>query len=759
MLADEAGSPLTSQRKLSKIGSLSAPQPPTREGRGIEQCGAGGNVNTLSELVAGLRRRSAPVIPIEGDTCPPAFLANPHTIEGYVWPNIEMAQNSPGARVLLIEAIGAVGKSAAAAAIADRLNWPVIESARAQVGSYSLTGLLHDALGFDSDFMAEVSRGDSGLVVDSLDEAHLRAGTSNLLAFLENVNSLANTKAGSGVSVVMLSRPDTAGIIRMAFEEFGAPLMEVRLEFFDALKAATFINSYLRRQVSNGKSGSYDVVIKHPKAFAELRDHRLKFIAEAMLGHSISNLVNAWTDVRSFLGYAPVLEVLSEALAVANPHKDLAKKPAIAISSRKILLDLVKELLDREQGKFSTQTADSLLARLPADVEVKKFAPYDADEQAGRLIAKMIGIDYSGDRPLDIPDAIRADYEAHANQFLQDHPFLEGRHPVNVVFGDYLLARASTDPTNSLAGKPVQIEEAAVGPFYYRFVQEMAPTRPGDSNPTVREGIVSALVASQIKSQPVTSLDRASLWGWTQSDGAASLEIYDPGVDDYLNFAVEGLTGALAVRGQLRQAIILTDEGIILSEKDGRFAIGPMAIVVCDELLVDSPLLQVEGVPVDGADRYPNMIAARRFDAARLSRIEVSSPDLITIRGACPWPLLRPYVAADGEVNFTAYSAYMDLRALFRFFRLGAGAAPNVFAEKLEQGIVKKNERRSRYLSRLCEAKIFWKADSHYYLDTQKLADHSLNLQKLLDGQPGTAVFSFIDWLDRGPEFLTIESL
>ncbi|TCC41701.1 hypothetical protein [Kribbella speibonae] len=707
-------------------------------------------MNILSELLADLRRRSEPVVPNDQATCPPAFLSTPQMIEGYVWPNIEVVQKPSEARVLLIEAIGAVGKSAAAAAIADRLNWPVIESARAQVGSYSLTGLLHDALGFDSEFMAEVSRGESGLVVDSLDEAHLRAGTSNLLAFLENVNSLANAKAGSGVSVVMLSRPDTAEIIRMAFEDFGSALMEVRLEFFDSTKAATFINGYLRRHANSGKSGNYDIVVQHPKAFAELRDHRLKFIAEAMLGRSIASLSHSWNEVRSFLGYAPVLEVLSEALAVANPHKDLGKKPAMAISSRKILLDLVRELLEREQGKFLSQASASLLSRLPADVEIENFEPYSADEQAGRLIAKLIGIDYSGELPFDVPDAIRSDYEAHANQFLQDHPFLEGRNPVNVVFGDYLLARASIDPKNVLAGRPVHIDENSVGPFYYRFVQEMAPTNPGETNPSVNESIVSALVASQIKSQPVTSLGRASLWGWTQSDGMANLEIFDPGVDDYLNFTVEGLTGALAIRGQLRQAIILTDEGVIFSEKDGRFALGPMAIVVCSELLIDSPLLQVEGVPVEGAENYPSMIASRGFDAARLSRVEVSSANLISIRGKCLWPLLRPYVTAEGEVNFTAYSAYMDLRALFRFFRLGAGAAPNVFAEKLEQGIVKSNERRTRYLDRLCEERIFWKADSHYYLDTQKLAERSLNLQKLLGGQPDAAVFSFIDWLDRG---------
>lgn len=142
-------------------------------------------------------------------------LSLPPSMAGeYVWPNLKAVDISAKAHIFLVQAAGAIGKSAAAAALAGRMRWPLVDAAKAQVGSYSLSGLLHDAFGFDSGYVVEVASGRAGIIVDALDEAHLRAGTTNFLAFLDNVGKIAGD-SHDNVSVVLYSRPDTAEIVKL----------------------------------------------------------------------------------------------------------------------------------------------------------------------------------------------------------------------------------------------------------------------------------------------------------------------------------------------------------------------------------------------------------------------------------------------------------------------------------------------------------------------------------------------------------------
>lgn len=139
----------------------------------------------FDELVGRLPCNASPVQPIS--EIHRALEATPTPISGYVPPTFEEISWPSAARVILVEAAGAVGKTSAAEALAERTRWPLIRAEKAQVGSYSLSGLIQDSLGFDSSYLQDIALGTAGLVVDSLDEAHLLAGTQNFLAFLENV--------------------------------------------------------------------------------------------------------------------------------------------------------------------------------------------------------------------------------------------------------------------------------------------------------------------------------------------------------------------------------------------------------------------------------------------------------------------------------------------------------------------------------------------------------------------------------------------
>ncbi len=116
-----------------------------------------------------------------------ALEANPTAAEGYVSPSFKVTSWPNDAAVILVEAPGAVGKSSAALALAERARWPLVRAERAQVGSYTLSGLVLGSITSAGTFIESLRDGSAGIVVDSLDEAHFRAGTHNFLEFLRTL--------------------------------------------------------------------------------------------------------------------------------------------------------------------------------------------------------------------------------------------------------------------------------------------------------------------------------------------------------------------------------------------------------------------------------------------------------------------------------------------------------------------------------------------------------------------------------------------
>lgn len=240
----------------------------------------------FADLVASLKPLAqAPLLQKEMGGRIASGVGAPH---GYVEPTLELVEDAPTARVVLIQAAGAVGKSAAARALASRLNWPLVRAEKAQVGSFSLTGLLHSALG--SEYLTAVDTGRAGVIIDALDEAHLKAGTSNLLEFLENVRTVAESEArdGRSASIILFSRVDTAELIRISFDDANTPLAVMSLSFFEKSAAEKFIENHLTRrhdEVQDPKVKSlYNVARAWQVPYGQLRDLRISQVMSRLVG-------------------------------------------------------------------------------------------------------------------------------------------------------------------------------------------------------------------------------------------------------------------------------------------------------------------------------------------------------------------------------------------------------------------------------------------------------------------------------------------
>jgi len=671
---------------------------------------------------------------------------------GYVWPNIREVNSNDDARIAIVIAAGAVGKSAAAVALAASLQWPIVDAANAQVGSYSLSGLLHDALGFESNYMAEIASGRAGVIIDALDEAHLRAGTTNLQAFLDNIRKLAGNDH-SNLSIVVFSRPDTAEIVELFFTETETPYRVWSLDYFDHGQACSYLESRLAQLHSDHPERDYGVSAKHPSAFAELRDKRMSEIVGALLTHPVDSVESVWADVAGFLGYAPVLSVLAEYLAVSNPSRELSRPLNVGTGARSILLRIVENLLAREQKKFQEQVCPKLTAQLSVHekwLEVEEA--YSPQEQGIRLVARFLGLSLAVQPPALLPPSLRVLYDQDATQFTADHPFLAGTDAVNVVFGDYLLAKAAINRDYHLALKPdPRGALKAVGPFFYEFVHEFAPgdkvADPPERPAEITDNLVSLLLASYSQSQ----IDlKDSVFTYFQSGEYAFLLIggsAQSGGKAPLEFEVVDLCGVLVLPHRLARGFIFTDGGVVLGQAKQRFLLGPAVSLHCAELDIEAGHISVDARGADGSHQPCHISSAEIRVMGKLT-IDAPRVDALEIFGEGHWPALRPYIRPLREASeFSSRASYIDLRAILKGFRQGAGRLPSVYGELMNQRIVKTNPTRKRFLASLQALEIVYEEADHYYLRTSKLTELGINWHSVIDGVPTEPVLKLLERL------------
>ncbi|MEV6706241.1 hypothetical protein [Micromonospora wenchangensis] len=701
-------------------------------------------LDSLQELADNLVQLRAPLT-LEDPTAE-ALLTSVSIPDGYVWPNIENWDSPAGARVLLVEAAGAVGKSAAASALAATLNWPLIDTARAQVGSYSLSGLLQDGLGFNSPYIGEVMEGRAGLVIDALDEAHLRAGTANFLAFLDNVRKISGKSSERSLSIVLFSRPDTAAIVRLFFQDLNCPIASARVSFFTHDQAVDYIRSFMDRMHRQFPDRDYDAAEKYPEPFISLTNDRMREIASTLLTEDVSSAKFVWPRVSEFLGYAPVLAVLGEFLAVKNPHRERQAIGSTAAAPKSVLLKIIGNLLDREQEKFRGRTVSKLKALLSADESWDGFeGVYSPQEQGVRLVSYLLHSEIVVPMPANMPGSLREAYEKHAVQFLADHPFLAGQKAVNVVFSDFIMAKAAIDPAciASLNPDPRPLVDS-VGPFFYQFVHEFASTSE-DEGSQIPESLVAILLESQSKS---SSSAKGQLFQYLQGGGDAYLELTDTmsRAKKPLKFSVTELSGALHVPERLSRGLLVTDSGVIVGNRGQRFILGPSAAIVAKEVVLDAEIVSVDA-GLGGS--VPSMLDSEEIAASGPLSIECPAQNAFLVYCNEPLAALRPYLANQGQrSSFIHHNDYMNLRAVLRSFRQQAGEAPSVFSELLEQRIIKNNAVRLTYLKRLEELGFVYRRSSHYYLDVKRLSSHGFTIRDMDSGQPTGAVLKFIALLD-----------
>lgn len=699
----------------------------------------------LLDVVNELAISEAPLQKLPGRA--PAMTVKVPFHEGYIWPDLKDYEDPEGARVFLVQAAGAVGKTEASRALAAHLRWPIIEASQMQVGDYTLTGQVIAGFGMESDFIPSVARGQAGLIIDSLDEAHLKAGTSNFQAFLNNIAWFADGSSSRRPNIVLFSRPDTGELVKTQFEEAGISLALATIDFFDEDKAARFVSSYLSYKSLEFPDADYHVAQSFPVPFAELLHAQMKEIASSLLDRRVTDLSSAWGEVYEFLGYAPVLAVLAEFLAVPNPHAELHSRVGVKLSSHRILLQIVREILEREQGKFQRNKSAELHAKLaPGTDWLLESEVYSADEQAVRLVARHLQVDVAVRLPASVPIEIREEYERAARQFTADHPFLADRDALNIVFGDFIRAKAAVDATCrvSLAPSPMTMITDP-GPFFARFVHEFSP-RTSEGDASIDEGLVPNLLRSHLK-----TLQKAPhiTFTYMQDESRCQLALEQEDRLESVEFTAQNPSGVSFFPDQLSRGLVLCQDAVVLGRRRGSFILGPATTIIAAEISIDAEILSVD--PKIGKQEAPSVIfGIEKVEANYLSRVDSYGPGSFRVSGRKVWPRLQPYVVQSVRPDPVSMQDYVHLRALVKSFRQGAGASPSVYSELLEQRIVKASAVRIQLLDGLQSRGIVSKERDHYYLSTDVLSRYGMSWGALVDGSPTDSVLEFIALVRAG---------
>lgn len=356
--------------------------------------------------------------------------------EFYYSPPFKQTQQDEKSTFILFSAPGAVGKTSLARHIAftyGGLYWDVSSE---PIGGASFAGVIAHAAGIGSggakldSIIQDMKRGKALFVLDAFDEAALISKREGIRAFLLEIGHiLADAESPS---VVLTARTETAQFIRSVCAEAGFRLTCYDIDYFEEEDAPHFVEEYL-------KSVKIEIT---PSLRCQIRQY-INIVKQRLDNNE---------DIRSFIGYAQVLAILSrqieEEYLLSHTLEGLYKFEK-AYKGRTLIYDIIQELISRETKKLCSFKASirQKYARLGREHIVDNL--YGKQEQLVRLQFLILSDgaisldDYAACSEL-LPDD-QTTYFDLLKEWLPQHVFLlNGK--IMPIFYDYLLAESLLDP-------------------------------------------------------------------------------------------------------------------------------------------------------------------------------------------------------------------------------------------------------------------------------------------------------------------------
>ena len=338
--------------------------------------------------------------------------------------------SSEEARVILISAVGATGKSALAEEMSYRLQCPIVNLGEAEVmGGNSLTGIIYKKMSpaDGASFVQELQAGNATMILDGLDEGFQRTKTQGYFDFLDDMIGMTST---NGKSFILLGRTNAIELAALHLDFRGVKTITYQIEPFTIDQAKDFIRLIMKD-------------VKDIDVYGKPYQYLLDYIITSIGGFFKDRQEAKNCQYERFIGYAPVLLSIAAFLEKNknNFQRVLEDFRKDQLRGTSLVINIVEGILKRDKElKILPQLIEPTIKDRSQDFQNEaRTLAYNYDEQCARVLYRCLNRDYpytvTGDEAFDFA------YNQGISRWIDEHPLLAGNKISNTVFEGYILAR------------------------------------------------------------------------------------------------------------------------------------------------------------------------------------------------------------------------------------------------------------------------------------------------------------------------------
>jgi len=505
---------------------------------------------------------------------------------------------------------------------------------------------------------------------DALDEARLRVSFDAFAAFLDDLTRQLVAPAVAGrPALVLLARGEPAEFAAEWLGESGTEVAAVGIEFFDRPKALAFVDKQI---AARDKDPSQEAMIN----------------ARDAMFHQTLTLLGVEEDewpldpAGRFLGYAPVLVALGRHLAEGGNPQRLAVQMAAESTPEtmwRFLVALVRDILEREQGKFVEGFRGGAGGRATAAGLSSWDSVFTPREQCSWLLNEALD---GPAPPVPVPRELEDDYRSEVRSWLTNHVLAGASRGsfASPVFEEFVYAQILADGTPAEAAVVrAQLAGASYRPteMLARFVFALS-----EGPPTVPSADLTAIYESLSAGEEA---GRAAELELTDDDGLrAGIVIRGERIDFELTSSDELL---VFTRRLGRASIMLERHGVRLGASGRPFEIGPDVSIRATVIEVAAESLLVRGGGHPSADV---VLAAQAVDATDPAfRRLVDADQRLKVRAVQPprYPFADKQIAPgpEGPLGPDEERAANAMFRLMAFFKSEGYGGLGSYAEPIDR--------------------------------------------------------------------------
>ena len=600
----------------------------------------------------------------------------------FVEPTLRVLQGDPStARVIVVSAPGAVGKSTLARAISVGSNAVLVDLAKTEpLGGNFFVGGVANAFGPRA--LVDLYEGRIALVVDALDEAQLKAGDEGFSAGLLDLTKIIGQP--EALPATILGRAAAAEEAWLILDDAGVNCCLLAIEFFDEQQATEFLRRRLP-VLAGAREATRNAFERHGPNFIELAIAVRDRLASTSGGQD-----------RRFSGYAPVLDAIcsyaleEDDLNPSSRLSELAFEGPIGLVER-----IAGDILQREQHKLTKQIEDA-----PPGFDLT--ALYSPTEQLARLAAVLFR-DTGPAGPHIADPVFRQSYERKVSEFGPQHPFLSAQGgPSSAAFAAFVLVWAITSGAAVPQARRALSDQPALGAglffeLYMSWLDGADRDEPSQRRLDLADvGALHASFTTQAARGEVPTLEISG------EQGDEVVEVTFEMVS-----AVDGSDEDNRVYGPYESAnnAVLEFRGIV----GGLNIAAPVSVVLGDgrSVSVTSPVeIAVDDLEIDGREMRvfksalttelvgdEVVLISNEAALAKVERIVIHGAKLVvTFPGAQTYPWSDYYSAPAPAPNERIASLRRRVRRVLTSFRSHSKGALVRYAKKIEHSRMMKED-------------------------------------------------------------------